>query len=187
MHVGRKVSPMSSTADARPGAEAVERAARQLLDAGLREGDFAFTPARAIWTAEVADALDRAYVQRLDFGAGDRPVLPDEVGRRASADLRRALLRGRHLGARAGPVRHARGGSGRSRSSSSISAGVRLLSHAFSSSTCLPPLRTTWLQDAWRSSGETSGDEVPGGRQAQSAQDAWLAGRTSRSNDSCRS
>jgi 5-methylcytosine-specific restriction protein B len=61
---------MTSTAAARPGAGPVERAARAVLDAGLRDGDSAFTPGRAIWTAEVAEALDGAYVQRIDRGSG---------------------------------------------------------------------------------------------------------------------
>jgi 5-methylcytosine-specific restriction protein B len=59
-----------STASNRPGATLVERAARQVLDAGLGRGDSAFTPGAKIWTPEAADELNRFYVERLDTGSG---------------------------------------------------------------------------------------------------------------------
>jgi 5-methylcytosine-specific restriction protein B len=61
---------MSSTAAGRPGSGPVEKAAREVLDTGLRHGGSAFTPDRAIWTTEAADELDRAYVQRPEVGGG---------------------------------------------------------------------------------------------------------------------
>jgi len=61
---------MTSTAAGRPGAVPVEAAARTVLDAGLRDGDSAFTPGQKVWTAAVADELNRCYVQHLDIGTG---------------------------------------------------------------------------------------------------------------------
>ncbi len=62
---------MSSTAAARPAAAAVERAARTVIDAGLRDGRSAFLPSAAVWTLQAADELDRCYVQRLNVGKGN--------------------------------------------------------------------------------------------------------------------
>ncbi len=66
--------PRMSTAADRSGAERVERAARTVFDAGLRRGDSVFTPGVKVWTAEAADDLDRAYVQRLELGEGALPL-----------------------------------------------------------------------------------------------------------------
>jgi 5-methylcytosine-specific restriction protein B len=59
-----------STAAARPDHRIIEDAARNVIDAGLRNGDSAFTRGREIWTSAAAAELHHAFVERPIAGRG---------------------------------------------------------------------------------------------------------------------